>query len=143
MAAIDFLSDRTSGLPVHMTKKTFRHYILLAALSLLPACTHLPVASDVNHIVLLWLKPDVTAAKTEEIIQLTRQLAHIEGVEQLQVGRSIPSNRKIVDGSFDIGIYMRFDSRDDMNSYLNHPRHVALVNDHIRPNISKIVVYDF
>jgi len=64
-------------------------------------------------------------------------------MEQLQIGRSLSSNRKIVDDSFDIGIYMRFNSVSDMNSYLKHPRHIELVDMHIKPNIDKIIIYDF
>ena len=111
--------------------------------SIIPAHVHASPNIGVNHVVLLWLKPETGPNTAEKIIQLTKQLQNISGVQQLQVGRSISSNRKIVDASFDIGIYMRFNNTDEMNTYLKHPQHVELVEKHIKPNITKIVVYDF
>lgn len=102
-----------------------------------------PTGSYVNHIVLLWFKEDVGKNKIDEIIELTRQLNNIRSIDQLQVGRAIASERNIVDDSFDVGISMRFRSLQDMKGYLKHPLHVELVREHIKPNIAKIIVYDF
>lgn len=126
-----------------ITSSRSHFFILSIVLFNLSACSHKPVHTQVNHIVLLWLKADVTNVKTEEIIRRTRELSNIEGVQQLQIGRSIASDRQIVDDSFDIGIYMRFNSKQAMQRYLQNPQHIVLVNKYIKPNIVKIVVYDF
>ena len=119
--------------------------ILIAPLFLLASCSHHPAQTNtsVNHVVLLWLKPGTSQSQIDNIIKYSNELRNIEGVYHLQLGPSIPSTRKIVDDSFDLGIYMRFNSIEEMNQYLKHPRHVDLVNKHIKPNIRKIIVYDF
>lgn len=97
----------------------------------------------INHVVLLWLKEDVSEAVVRRIIEETEKLEEISEVENLNIGRSMPSDRKIVDDSFDIGIHMVFSSRDAMLKYLRDKQHVHFVNKWIKPNIQKIVVYDF
>jgi hypothetical protein len=61
----------------------------------------------------------------------------------MRVGKSIPSDRKIVDDSFDVGLYMIFSSQDDMKRYLMHPEHIKTVKTILKPLASKIQVYDF
>lgn len=99
--------------------------------------------AGVNHIVLLWFKPDVTPGQMAEISHRTQQLERMGGIQQLYIGKAIASHRNIVDDSFDMGIYIRFDSIAAMNRYLAHPQHINLVNQYIKPNINRILVYDF
>ena len=54
-----------------------------------------------------------------------------------------PSERQIVDDSFDVAICLTFASTRDMNAYIEHPRHKAAVKDVLLPIVERIVVYDF
>ena len=121
-------------------------FALLLSLMLLSACVKNEIVLDeypVNHIVLLWLKDDVSTSLREDIFKKTTALSEIPGVANLRIGKVISSDRKIVDDSFDFGISMNFRSVDEMNTYLQHPQHVGFVNQYIKPNIKKIKVYDF
>jgi hypothetical protein len=97
----------------------------------------------VHHLVLCWLKEPGNSAQRQQLIEQTRLLRQIPGMRELRVGEVIPSDRAIVDDSFDIGIVMTFDNEADMNWYLQHPQHRWAVKEHILPLTRKILVYDF
>ena len=99
--------------------------------------------SQVVHVVLVWLKEPNNEQHIQQIIEATQQLKEIEELKQLRVGKSISSDRKIVDDSFDVGIYMIFDDTKAMHRYLIHPKHKEAVKNVIKPLSNKIRVYDF
>ncbi len=99
--------------------------------------------SVVVHVVLVWLKEAGNADHRQRIIDATRALADIPGVIQLHVGESVPSNREIVDDSFDVGLYFTFASVDDMRAYLVDPRHQAAVQEIFGPLSERYIAYDF
>lgn len=121
---------------------------LLVALALTACTTNTPITSieahhPVNHVVLVWLKDDTNkSAIIDKIIQDSYKLTEIKALKTINGGRSIPSERKIVDDSFDVGLTMQFNNLADMQSYLTDPKHVAFVKS-IKPMIKKLVVYDF
>ena len=125
-----------------------RIYISIAILCLmLIACTS-TVTKTTNenrivHIVLVWLKESGNKNHMQQIIDISDQLKEIPEIQQMQVGRSIPSDRKIVDDSFDVGLYMIFTDQGDMQRYLVHPKHKEAVKTVLKPLASKIIVYDF
>ncbi len=96
----------------------------------------------VDHVVLVWLKDSRNNMSTASVIDATKELKAIEQVVSLKVGTAIHSERAIVDDSFDVGIVMTFHSQEDMESYLNDPRHVKKVKDVFGPLSKKILVYD-
>ena len=65
------------------------------------------------------------------------------GVLEVRVGEVILSDRKIVDDSFDVGIFLSFASTGDMAEYITHPQHKKAVEEVLGPLMEKIVVYDF
>lgn len=122
--------------------------VCLATLSLLiSGCSHAPVTSEespgANHVILLWLKEPDNLKHQQQIIQATESLQLIPGVIKIRTGISIPSSRKIVDDSFDIGIHMFFANQQVMEEYINHPQHTNIVRQEIMPFVEKIVIYDF
>lgn len=133
-------------LPAFYTKRSRDFYMRQLAfigLLLLTACAPVEVKQPVHHIVLVWLKAGTPPEAYEQIIEGSRTLAHIGQIRDLQVGKPIPSERRIVDDSFSLGLYMRFDSVADMNAYLTNPRHVQFVDTLVKPHLEKLVVYDF
>ncbi|MDH5646685.1 MAG: Dabb family protein [Candidatus Heimdallarchaeota archaeon] len=109
------------------------------------ACSYNPVYTShhiVQHVVIVWFKPDTSEETIKTIIEETRRLKQIPGILGLSVGHSVPSQRKIVDNSFDIGIVMRFPDKITMDRYINHPQHVDFVKTWVKPHIRKIIVYD-
>ena len=119
-------------------------YVLVVLLGLslhpLPA----PAAEHpVTHLVLVWLKDPGNAEHRARVIDATRALAGIPGLEDLQVGEPVPSDRAIVDDSFDVGIAMVFVSKQALDDYLVHPRHQAAVANVLKPLCARFTVYDF
>ena len=97
---------------------------------------------SIQHVVIVWFKSDTSEETIKTIIEETRRLKQIPGILGLSVGHSVPSQRKIVDDSFDIGIVMRFPDKITMDRYINHPQHVDFVKTWVKPHIRKIIVYD-
>ncbi len=97
---------------------------------------------SVGHVVLIWLNESGNQQHIEQLVSISMQLLEIEEIRQLHVGTAIPSDRNIVDDSFDVGIYMTFESAKDMEAYLQHPKHKNAVREFIKPLAKKIVVYD-
>ena len=77
------------------------------------------------------------------LIREAKKLASIPGVEDLSAGKSIKSDRDIVDDSFTFGISMKFKNVEEMNAYLKHDRHVNYVKNILKPRTLRITVYDF
>ena len=123
---------------------------LSAAVGLaLSSCTTCPFggetthAGKVEHIVLVWLKRPGNAADRATVIAATKKFqAEIQGIQHLSVGQVVPSDRDIVDDSFDVGFVMRFANKDDMTAYEKHAVHVNTVKEKLLPLAKKILVYD-
>lgn len=97
---------------------------------------------NIEHVVLCWLE-NPTEDNRNKVIETTRELAAIPGVIDLRVGPALPSNRDIVDDSFDVGISMSFRNRDDMEKYIDHEEHVRRLKDVFLPLCGEIRVHDF
>ena len=97
----------------------------------------------VNHIVLCWLKEPGNIAHRKRIIEVSESFRKIPKVLEVRVGEVIPSDRKIVDDSFDVCVCISFANTKDMDAYLNHPLHTKAVEEILQPLAKKIVVYDF
>ena len=124
----------------------FRNLILLMFFASLAACSGLinnHSDPQIVHIVLVWLKEPGNEHHAQQIIDATQKLKEIEELKQLRIGKSISSDRIIVDDSFDIGIYMIFDDAEAMHRYLIHPKHKNAVKNVIKPLSRKVRVHDF
>ena len=100
-----------------------------------------PPEVGIHHIVLVWLKLSGSPTYRKQIIAEARQLEKIPGVISVGAGRSLFSNRDIVDHSFDVGLDITFATVGDMERYLVHPDHLRFVEG-IKPLVERIVVYD-
>ena len=125
-----------------------RIYISIIVLCLiLPAYTTTATKTTsenvIVHVVLIWLKEPGNQDHIQKIINVSSQFKEISEIQELRVGKSIPSERKIVDNSFDVGLYMIFTDQEDMQRYLVDPKHKAAVKKVLKPLSSKIIVYDF
>ena len=97
----------------------------------------------VEHIVVVWLKTPGNAEHRRRIITESAVLREIPGVTGLRMGEMIPSDRPIVDSTFDVALIVSFADRAAMERYLSHPVHVELVGKTLKPLVEKIRVYDF
>ncbi len=68
--------------------------------------------------------------------------AEIREIQRLSVGQPLPSERPVVDDSFDVGLVMRFANAQDLSTYEKHPVHVQAVKEILQPIAKKLLVYD-
>tara|TARA_Y100000588_G_C14182992_1_gene894556 strand:- start:718 stop:1095 length:378 start_codon:yes stop_codon:yes gene_type:complete len=96
-----------------------------------------------QHIVLCWLKEPGNAVHRNQIIEISKTFRNIPGVMEVRVGKVIPSERTIVDDSFDVAILVVVPDGRRLQEYLNHPLHDQAKQDVLLPLVDKVVVYDF
>jgi hypothetical protein len=100
-------------------------------------------AGGIEHIVLAWLKHPGNKEEQSKLVAAAKSLkADIKEVKSLAVGRALPSDRDVVDDSFDIALVMHFDSPEALASYEKNPVHVKAVTDTLKPLTAKILVHD-
>ena len=98
---------------------------------------------SITHVVIVWVKEDVSEQQISDIIDKTKALSEIEVVRALKVGAPVPSDRKTVDDSFSFAMSLEFKSSADMQKYVEHEIHQAYVKEVLAPALKKYVVYDF
>jgi hypothetical protein len=97
----------------------------------------------VEHVVVVWLKSPGNTEHRRRIIDESEVLRRIPGVIDLRVGEMIPSERSIVDSTFDVALIVSFIDRAALDTYLAHPVHVELVGKTLKPLVERIRVFDF
>ena len=79
----------------------------------------------INHLVFFsLLDPE---ERYELIEDCDSGLSAIGGIVSYWCGEHGEFGRSKVDGDYDVGLYVGFDSNDAYNQYLNHPNHLSLV----------------
>ena len=123
--------------------RTIPALFALLALSLaLPADAN-GDSHPLEHIVIVWLKDPGNLAARERIIEASEALRAIPGVVSLKSGTMVPSDRPIVDSSFDVALVITLIDASALQAYLAHPLHVTLVEETLKPLVERIRVYDF
>ncbi len=113
---------------------------VLAASGVLAGCAGGPARpAAVNHPVFVKLKNPADAPAL--IADCDARLAAIPGVVSYYCGTPLDTGRASVDLGFDVGLYLGFASVADLEAYVAHPDHVALVNDW-KPRIEWLRVHD-
>ena len=130
-----------------------RSLILLAAVAVLAAGSSCRTRSTgwqepdgtslgVSHVVICWLKRPGSYEDRQQVLAACRTLSDIPGVTEVTVGTAIPSDRPVVDSSYDIGMVVRFRDEKAMRDYDQHPIHLKAVETTIKPLVERFVVYD-
>jgi len=68
--------------------------------------------------------------------------ASIPGITRVEVGRSLPSDRPGVDGTFDLAIIMQFENESSLRAYETNSIHVHALVTLLKPASAKVVIYD-
>jgi hypothetical protein len=116
---------------------------LLAVMVILGGCGPSETPRAVTHVVVCWLKDPGNADARDQIIEASRSFSAIPGVRGVRVGPALPSERAIVDDSFDVAIVLSFEDNQALARYLEHPRHQKAVREVLQPLVRKVIVYDF
>ncbi len=119
--------------------------VLVLSVVLTPAFadSHAKSEPGVIHMVVVWLKEPGNAEHRQRVIAGSKKLKQIPGVLDLRVGKVVPSDREVVDSSYDIALYLRFANKADLQAYLVHPIHKNTVKEEFVPVLDHYKVFDF
>ena len=97
----------------------------------------------VSHVVIFWTRPEISDAAEQLLAGAERYLRPIEGVLSFHVGRMSPSDRSVVDQSYQVALNLIFPSKEAEKAYQIHPLHLEFVEKVFKPCCQKAVIYDF
>lgn len=117
--------------------------ILLVYLSLYAGVVSAEKNKKITHVVMVWLNKPGNEQQRQAFIKASKELNNLPGIVSRHVGVVVPSERKIVDDTFDVAVSVTLESKQALKAYLNDPRHKKILHDKIKPLINRIVAYDF
>ena len=97
---------------------------------------------EVQHIVLCWLKEPGNTEARQKLIDASYKLISLPGVVNVLAGPPLPSERPVVDDSFDVGIIMVLENSDALQQYLENPVHKKAIAEVLSPLTERILIYD-
>ena len=124
-------------------KKIVLHIVLFTLLSLQTNAVFAEKSKPITHVIIIWLKEPGNEQHREKLVKASKLLDNLPGIIHRHVGVVRPSDRKIVDDSFDIAISVTLESEKALTAYLKSPKHTQILHDHIKPLVDKTVAYDF
>ena len=92
-----------------------------------------------SHIVIFWTKPEVENSEQRLIDGLNRYLPDIPGVISMHVGKCAPSDRPVVDQSYQIALNITFKNKIVQDEYQVHPQHVEFVEKFLRKYVIRLL----
>lgn len=96
-----------------------------------------------SHIVIFWTDPQKPGAADDLIAGAEKYLHPIPGILSFHVGRMVPSDRPVVDQSYQVALNITFPDKQTQDEYQKHPSHLEFVEKVFRSNCARVVVYDF
>jgi heme-degrading monooxygenase HmoA len=99
--------------------------------------------ATVHHVVVCWLKEPGNEIARAQLIGTSLGFKDLPGVVDVHAGTPLPSDRPVVDDSFDVAITMTFRDEAALRAYENHPAHKKAVEAVLKPLVARFVIYDF
>ncbi len=94
----------------------------------------------IDHLVFIAVREDAPPEDVEDLISSIRGLRDsVPGVVDLTVGENF-SERS---GGYTHGLFVRFESREDLQRYMEHPDHLAVVEKLDRLTNRIVADYEF
>lgn len=98
----------------------------------------------IKHIVMWKIKDNNdSSSKINVAHQIKSELealnGQIQGVLRLEVGIDFLKS----EASYDVVLYSEFESKEALDHYQNHPLHIKVANDTIKPMITSRIVVDY
>ncbi len=113
--------------------------MLCLSVGSLVGCSSNPAGPSISHVVLISLQDQSEAEAL--LADCDRLLVPIPSVTTYAAGDHIDTGRGTVQSDYDVGLVIGFDSPEGYATYVDHPRHVELVETW-GPKFSSIRVYD-
>jgi len=95
-----------------------------------------------SHVVIFWTDPAKVNAADELLAAAKKYLPSIPGVVSFDAGKMATSHRAVVDQSYQVGLNLRFETKQAQDNYQEHSLHLEFV-EKCKPLWTKVVVYDF
>ena len=97
-----------------------------------------------SHIVVFWTDPVNPNAADELLAGANKLLKNIPGVLQFHAGKMMPSQRPVVEQSYQVALNLIFaNKKAEQDDYQAHPQHAEFVEKYVKRLVKKVVVYDF
>jgi len=96
-----------------------------------------------SHVVIFWSNPADPKAADDLVAGAKRYLAPIPGIVHFHVGKMVPSDRPVVDQSYQVALNVVFADKKAQDEYQVHPLHVQFVEKVFKRMCQRVVVYDF
>jgi hypothetical protein len=94
----------------------------------------------IDHLVFLAAKDDASPEDIEDLMSSMRGLKDtVPGVVDLSIGENFSPRS----GGYTHGLFVRFETADDLQGYLEHPDHQAIVEKLDRLTSRIVVDYEF
>jgi hypothetical protein len=98
---------------------------------------------QVKHIVVCWLKKPGDKDGRKLMLDSREVIKNIPGVVNVSGGECLKSDRSVVDSTYDVALVITFKDEAAMKAYATHPAHQKLIEEVLKPNVEKYVVYDY
>jgi len=96
-----------------------------------------------SHVVIFWSNPADPKAADGLVAGAKTYLAPIPGIVHFHVGKMVPSDRPVVDQSYQVALNVVFADKKAQDEYQVHPLHVQFVEKVFKRVCQRVVVYDF
>jgi hypothetical protein len=94
----------------------------------------------IDHLVFLAAREDASSEDIEDLIASIRGLKDtVPGVVDLSVGENFSPRS----GGYTHGLFVRFETADDLQAYIKHPYHLAVAEKLDRLTSRIVVDYEF
>ena len=96
-----------------------------------------------SHVVIFWTNPDIPTAAGDLLAGMEQYLRPIPGVLHFHIGKMVPSERSVVDQSYQVALNLTFSDKAAQDAYQVHPLHVDFVEKVFKKVCQRVIVYDF
>jgi len=96
-----------------------------------------------SHIVVFWLKEDLSDAQRSAFREGLESLKAIESAQGVYIGAPAKTgDRPVIDKSYSLALTVLFDTIQDNDAYQVHPLHQAFVKQ-FGPLWTRVLIYDY
>lgn len=97
----------------------------------------------ISHVVMVWLKEPGNQKMRHDFVKASEKLNKLPGIVSRHVGIVVPSERAIVDDTFDVAITVTLKNKQALEAYINNPEHKKILEQQLKPMVNRVVAYDF
>lgn len=92
----------------------------------------------VHHTVFFKIQPQTSVERIDLMIDKLNSLKSIETVNQILIAKNFSERSK----GYSVILYSSFDAKEDLDIYINHPKHIEVVDTFVKPILEDLIVGD-